>query len=724
MLSRINRIKELLKEAAVSVEKQESRDRFIDLFPAENANMMFSFSDQYYSAFRSNFGSNGEYLQSINQFEGKPKEEILAAIRNKGEKKDPKDLETYKAKMAYPQLKDPRYDKDLEALRKSEVNPKYYSWVFKILFNEEADPIEEIVKSALFYQRNPEQLELPLESFSLLSELRAYFDKELLGNKEYYYSKIEEHALNPKYTDTIYNSDNFITVLSGTTQSSQYWARGTTWCTSYLEGNMFAGYSSNNVYLYYVITKQDSEFFKKSNPMRKISIGFTKKDGEVHLLTEENATVNADNHSLSLEEIKEYLGPEAASLISSIYSDLNKRDDTKFQKIMNEITPEELNEQIKLMEEGRSSSLLISIIKNEKTRLDTKRAAAKNLAETDPGNFFIYKIHRHDAYKDITRSLSEKIAREFPGTFFIYELDKIDFLKDLTGLAAENLAEKNPNRFFHHNLHKIDAFEDLTILAAKNLAKIDSDMFFRYYLHEYPIHKESAKTAAISLAKYNYLNYFKKELHRNPVYKESTKIAAENYARKDSSLFLRNFDPKLYPHAAKVAARAVVKINPHIFFESDVDLLGRKPLSENTKDFLQKNCQEEIRDAALEALRGPDVGLHLRGPYLALAVKLNIHKIYPKEAKKSALKLIEERPYQFFRNKLYETFPEEAKIAAEKIINNDPYIFGGTKHSPEEVYSYLEQEAKRNYRLASLSKWLVKNGFKEEAKSININIIA
>jgi|15BtaG_2_1085339.scaffolds.fasta_scaffold00005_108 hypothetical protein len=487
MLSRASRIKDLLKEAAVSVEKQESRDKFSELFPVENANMMFSFSDQYYSAFRSNFGSNEEYLQSINQFKGKPKEEIIAAIRSGGVSKSPKDLEIDKANATHPQLKDPEHVKGLETLKKSEVNPRYYPWIFKMLFNEEADPIEEIIKSVLFYQRNPEQLEKPLESFNLLSELRSYFDEKLASNKEYYYSKIEKHALDPKYTDYIYQSDDFITVLSGTTQSSQYWARGTTWCTSYLKGNKFANYASKNIYLYYVITKQDSEFFEKSNPMRKISIGFTKRDGKPQLLTNQNATVNTDNRDLSLNQIQEYLGSEADSIISAIYADIGRREDTKFNKIIAETTPEELELQIAAInDDSQIASILLQFTQNNAARADTKKVAAKNLAEKSPEEFFGYGLHKTPEYAEFKIPAAKNCAEKDPICFFHYDLHEIPEYAEFGIPAAKNLVEKKPKRFFSYGLHKLREYVEFGIPTAKYWAEKDPEEFFYYGLHNIP----------------------------------------------------------------------------------------------------------------------------------------------------------------------------------------------------------------------------------------------
>jgi hypothetical protein len=349
LLKEANSIYSLLKLAGPSKAQEENRDFFANLFlsgeappapdesPDSRWNKLYAIADQYYKKFRNTpeFQNNLQGLRSI--------DEVIALIRAE-EVVDPKQQAIKQLIRQYPDLSE-----ELEGLSSSEVNPSYYNWVIKIRLNEEQDPMNEIIKAVLFYQRNAQNLEQPLESFNLLSELRAYFDDKLATNKEYYYSKIEPHAMDPKNTDFIYDSENFKVVLSGTIPSSQYWASGTTWCTSYLENNMFSRYSSKGIYLYYVITEPSSPIYEKGNPNRKMSIGFVKKDGEAQLLTQENATVDVNNHNISLESIKSYLGEEADAIVSSIYNDLDGREDTKFNEIIANTTVEDLESQLALI---------------------------------------------------------------------------------------------------------------------------------------------------------------------------------------------------------------------------------------------------------------------------------------------------------------------------------------------------------------------------------------
>ena len=451
-----------LKEAArISAEKQENRDLFSEIFSTKDPGLVISIADQFYSVFRKTFGDKEEYFAAAQSLKGSQIGSVIRQIRN-NKIADPKEAKLEEITKSYPQLKDPQYSDNIKALKESEVNPSHYNWIFKMLFNEEADPIEEIIKAVYFYQRNQSELERPLESFELLSELRSYFDEKLASNKEYYYSKIEKHALDPKYTDYIYQSDNFVTVLSGTTQSSQYWARGTTWCTGYLEGNQFANYSSKNIYLYYVVTKQDSELFKKSNPMRKISIGLKKIAGKPQLLTKENATVNTDNHNLSLNQIQEYLGSEADSIISAIYADLNGREDTKFNEIIAETTPEELERQIaEINDDSQVASILLQFTQNNVARADTKRVAAKNLVEKSPRDFFGYGLHKLPEYAEFGIPTAKNWAEESPYDFFRYGLGTLPEYAEFKIPAAKNLAEKNPRDFFDYDLDKLPEYAHL-----------------------------------------------------------------------------------------------------------------------------------------------------------------------------------------------------------------------------------------------------------------------
>jgi len=667
-----------LKEAArISAEKQENRDLFSEIFSTKDPGLVISIADQFYSVFRKTFGDKEEYFAAAQSLKGSQIGSVIRQIRN-NKIADPKEAKLEEITKSYPQPKDPQYSDNIKALKESEVNPSHYNWIFKMLFNEEADPIEEIIKAVYFYQRNQSELERPLESFELLSELRSYFDEKLASNKEYYYSKIEKHALDPKYTDYIYQSDNFVTVLSGTTQSSQYWARGTTWCTGYLERNQFANYSSKNIYLYYVITKQDSELFKKSNPMRKISIGYVKADGKPQLLTKENATVNTDNHNLSLNQIQEYLGSEADSIISAIYADLNGREDTKFNEIIAETTPEELERQLaEINDDSQITSILLQFTQNNVARADTKRVAAKNLAEKRPFDFFRRGLHKIPEYAEVAmlaaKNLAEKSPRDFFYYFFHYGLDKLPEYAEVEMLAAKNLAEKNPFDFFRRGLHKIPEYAEFGRPVAANLAEKSPEDLFVYGLHKIPEYAEIVMLAAKNLAEKNPGDFFRYGLGTLPEYAEFKIPAAKNLAEKNPFDFFRRGLHRI-PECAEFGIPAA-------------------------KNWAEKSPEDFFV-----------YGLH-KIPEYAEIVML------------AAKNLAEKSPISFFYYNLHKIseYAEFGIPTAKNWAEKSPeYFFYYNLHEiPEYAHLNPNNEAPEENKLQSLEAWLRTNGFRREAKELS-----
>ena len=288
--------------------------------------------------------------------------------------------------------------------------------------NDEEDPMFEIIAAIKIWDRNKEDL-APLAKFRSLSHLRGAIDGLGAASKSAYLYSIKNHALDPDNTDTIYDSNNFTVALSGTTMSSQWWAQGTVWCTSYLEGNMFEHYSGNGIYLYYLISKNDkaikeydklyndelrpvSRYSRRYAPRRnaenleKISIGYVKKDGKPILLTDQNATVDKANHNISEVEIRNYLGDEADDVFSAIERDLDGRDETKFEQIKRNTTPEALGQQLALLEaqdiEWQAEELVRYFLEDKNVREDTVEYAAKWFFDRDSEYWSNDVAYNHD----------------------------------------------------------------------------------------------------------------------------------------------------------------------------------------------------------------------------------------------------------------------------------------------------------------------------------------
>ena len=383
--------------------KNKVKSIFMEAFP-EDKSKAASVSVGYYNKFKGT--DKLEEANLIAFLAGKTLEDVISTLKGRPKEKEETALERFKKSDLIPkellELLGVEQESELLELEQSDISKKNYPWAIKVLMNDEEDPMFEIITAIKIWDRNKEDL-APLEEFRNMSHLRGSIDGLGTASKSAYLYSIKNHALDPKNTDTIYDSSNFTVVLCGTTMSSQWWAQGTVWCTSYLEGNMFEYYSNDGIYLYYLISKNDKaikEYDKLHNDTRpvsrysrryvprrnaenleKISIGYVKKDGKPILLTDQNATVDKANHNISELEIRNYLGDEADAVFGAIGRDLDGRDETKFEQIKRNTTPEALEQQLALLEaqdmEWETEELVRYFLEDKNVREDTVEYAAK-----------------------------------------------------------------------------------------------------------------------------------------------------------------------------------------------------------------------------------------------------------------------------------------------------------------------------------------------------------
>lgn len=383
--------------------KNKVKSIFMEAFP-EDKGKAASVSVGYYNKFKGT--DKLEEANLIGFLAGKTLEDVISILRGGSKEKEETALERFKKSDLIPkellELMGAEQEAELLELEQSDISKKNYPWAIKVLMNDEEDSMFEIITAIKIWDRNKEEL-APLEEFRNMSHLRGSIDGLGTASKSAYLYSIKNHALDPKNTDTIYDSNNFTVVLSGTTMSSQWWAQGTVWCTSYLEGNMFEYYSNDGIYLYYLISKNDKaikEYDKLHNDTRpasrysrryvprrnaedleKISIGYVKKDGKPILLTDQNATVDKANHNISEIEIRNYLGDEADAVFGAIGRDLDGRDETKFEQIKRNTTPEALEQQLAFLEaqdmDYAQEDIVRYFLEDKNVREDTVEYAAK-----------------------------------------------------------------------------------------------------------------------------------------------------------------------------------------------------------------------------------------------------------------------------------------------------------------------------------------------------------
>lgn len=380
---------------------------FLTLYQQEIRGKVISVSQAYYRAFKDSDPERLTEEALVSFLENNTLEDVILVLKDHKAKEREAIQETSVKRflgsegIISDELKKALQDEHEAALlrlEESDVSNKNYEWAVKILLNEEEDPMEEIIDAIGVWRSARHNLE-DLYKYEKLSDLRKALDSLGVDSKPAYYYSIKNHALSERNTDFIYNSDNFSVVLCGTTQSSQYWARGTVWCTASLVGNYFENYSSKGIYLYYLITKNDEafenytpegwagiqskglSFEEKKNTFKKISIGYSKNGNDLIFLDRQNATVDSNNHDISKNEILQFLGDEGSTVFSAIENDLRGRESTKFDEVRRSITPEELERTAGLLDENAKYELIESFANSGGAKKETIEYALNLLSE-------------------------------------------------------------------------------------------------------------------------------------------------------------------------------------------------------------------------------------------------------------------------------------------------------------------------------------------------------
>jgi len=486
------------------------KEIFLSHFPAEPRGLVVSVSQNYFDKFKNSenikrdnlsaFLNNKELNEIIDILKGKAKEEKVT---------EETALERFRKSETIPEelikLLGVEQEEELLELEQSDISKQHYPWVISILMNDEEDPMFEIISAIKIWDRNKEEL-APLEEYRSLSELRGSIDGLGTTSKSAYLYSIKNHANDPANTDIIYDSDNFTVVLCGTTMSSQWWADGTVWCTSYLDGNMFEHYSGDGIYLYYLISKNDEAIKKydkiynnarspswagrytrwsyggrNAQNLEKISIGYVKKDGESILLTNQNATVDKANHNISREDIENYLGDEAGPVFNAIEKDLDGRGETKFEQIKRNTTPEVLAQQIVLLEQQDMGYMADDIARyfltDSNVREDTAEYAAKWFFDKS-SDFWATDI-------DEIRTDRGDLVEDYPQNL-------MDIRKKYRKMEAERLINQGKYNYFlrsnlknHHPEYSYVILKNMDYGIADQPDEQEKDDYDRSYRHGY-----------------------------------------------------------------------------------------------------------------------------------------------------------------------------------------------------------------------------------------------
>lgn len=727
---RIERL--LMLKIAASKGEEDNREFFKGLFPEdfeENAGRSTSFADQYFKKFKSseNFEQEREEASAgfSNMFDV-----MLYTQRNA-----PKQKSKAEVKINETFQEENGFEDEIAKLRSSNVMPEHYPWAKKILMNDESDPIEEIIDAIETYQANSEVLKAPLSRFNRLSDLREEFDEKLVEDKKYYLKKIESHAISDAGANYIYDSDNFVVVEPKTIQGSQYWASGTTWCTSYIEGNMFAGYASEGCFLNYIITKISSPKYSSSNPMRKINITYMYKkpydydsdledewqaempyELEMLLGDDSRGTVSADNKSISLDSIEEYLGDEYFEIISSIESSINNKDVPSFIQGIRDMDLESFHFQ-KNQGEETSGDFLSAVFDNldEIKNREVLSAAAEEMAEKEPGK---YLRHNNGALaRRLHPSLTEKAevmtAEKDHKTFFSRELDnKYPYLAssaissmlernrsdtyfrlgldkkypETKDAALKNYAKFFPARFIFEYKDESGAYSDLMEYAIDNLrntgnyihSKTFEIIFEKRLSNGSPEDLADFRGSAKFYAKHNLKSFFGKGMDK--VYSDISEDMAKEFAIKYPKDFLETNMLKNYPNQAGFAAFKLSETEPELFL--------MKKLYKYHPDSLDK---------AIEAISNR-YRMNRDSVLMRAGKNLSNWAETDDEKRKIAESIARVKGKDFFTGGLHKDFPEFIETAAKSSLStqrweNVEFFFakGYDKIYPEAAKTWVEQ---------------------------------
>ena len=188
-------------------------------------------------------------------------------------------------------------------------------WVRKQLGLSAHEPEEEILDLAEEFLRKKDYLrgrigKTPdINQFKTSPELRAFLMQHATSLRIIYPVQAAAEAT------VVYDSTNWLVVMPGTLQSSIYYGKDTTWCTSRTDGaNLFYNYVArphDAVVLYYMVNKRDA-----TSPTRRLSLGLV--HGQPVFKGDGGVSVDADNVGVDDNRFRQILGPEFGPVFNAV----------------------------------------------------------------------------------------------------------------------------------------------------------------------------------------------------------------------------------------------------------------------------------------------------------------------------------------------------------------------------------------------------------------------
>lgn len=703
---------------------------FKEKFPQENINKIYAVAKQYQNAFK---GHPDLYLENITNLTNL--NQVLDLVKSQGSQST-SNKETIINKLI---KENPGIADKVKALGETSVKAKYYPWIISVLNNR--DSIQDIAKLVYFYDKN--NLPRELESFSEVNELKKYLDKELLKplededkddpsdiiDHDYLVYKNESHALNPKYTDYIYESENFMVVLSGTVPSSQYWGSGTIWCTSKARSNLFDSITGDKgLFLFYIITKKP-EIYKNDKEKKKICVGYKiGSDNKPVLTRENNATVNAGNNNISKEDIIKYLGSEANKIFEAMNYRMTSNPKNKYNEFINILNPEEYRNQLKYLNPDDIVDLNNRLENKDYLDPDLLKEMLKSKAITKP---FVFLTDEGKEFSNLRKdetlldsAFENLIDKDIKNIFNSAILEKYGYKKyfnddgwiekcinSLKNNAPDALEDSIRNIKSYMMLGNSKINKLLNKLEDKQLkeefkdsyAASKPEKFLKLHNIQYLIEQNSerVKTAIKNIAETNPMN-----------------LLGTYYYTKKNEEIIHDFINKNFPNNLfDYAANKLITKNPTdlIFIDSEAIRDGTKGNIEWVKKALISLLEKEDYVAYIDRIFYSYYNMYRELRYSPEMMPYNIRAIEG---------LIEKEPYKFFQLFIYKNIEYEKfiKNAFIKINEKKPELVKILLATLEEKYKNiigydLIAEISASSSIRAANKFVEEGGYEEYLQS-------
>ena len=487
-------------------------------------------------------------------------------------------------------------------------------------------------------------------------------------------------------SDVIFEDENYLVVLPGTEQASKYFGSGTQWCTAAEKDNMFVTYSSNNVYLYYILNKENDD---------KHAYVIAKYDNSIQLEIRDIADVE-----ISKADLSKALGEYYDKIIPAINRDNEGREETKFEEILTKIGPEDLKLNLDAVDADHSKVELLNNVDNKTEREDTKKfiaaelfSIAKRIIGSESDNLYIiFDYNLNNRFPDLEYSAAQIASKRGYTEFFDYSL--YEKYPELEMAAAKKLAENDNFSFTTRKLHR--RYPDLGKMVAEKMADSVDDYFFSCNFHEmYPDLERKLAESAADLGRDKV--FFKYSLEKK--YPDLERKLAEKLINGRASSFFYHGLDRTYPDLiGKEHAERVARYSSRIFFE--YGLYKKYP---------------ELERLSVEALvEDEDFKTFLDFSFLG--------RKYPELERKMAETFVSRDDAHFFYANFDKKYPGLERQLAEQWAqksNSDFINFDLGRKYPDLKKVYMKVAIDINDRLIRLGNKLEDSGFKTYAKKVD-----